>query len=254
MSRMHRAGMAIALGALTVGAASTARAQIQGMPLFTNPRFATGVRVHADLGLPTNKSNLGLGDYNVVQGGVSLALWRLGIDASLGATRDNFHTLTTGTATYNVGTQTKVTASALAQIMLAGGGKSPLAFSIFGGGSMDVKAYSFSSLPDSVKNLLGGDAKVLTIPAGVALGIKLPLVIISPNIWGSARMDFTKILNCPTGASCPTSKGEFRWAVGVDVPIFRIISVRAAYDSGKIYGQTVNNLGVGASIGIGGVR
>jgi hypothetical protein len=254
MSRMHRAGMALAIGALAVGAAATAQAQIQGMPLFTNPRFATGVRVHADLGLPTDKSNVGLGDYNVVQGGVTLALWRLGIDANVGATRDDFKTITSGTNSYNVGTQTKVTASALAQIMLAGGGPSPLAFSVFAGASMDVKAYQFSSLPDSIKNQLGGSSKVLTVPAGVALGVKLPLVIINPNLWGAARMDFTKIINCPSGASCPTSKGEFRWAVGLDVPILRIISVRAAYDSGKIYGVTVNNFGVGASIGLGGVR
>jgi len=254
MSRMHRAGMAVVIGALVAGAAGRAQAQIQGMPLFTNPRYATGFRVHADLGLPTDK-NVGLGDYSVIQGGVTFALGPVGIGANVGATRDNFKTLTSGVTTYNVGNQTKVTASALAQIRVYGGGLSPWSLSLFGGASMDVKAYDFASLPDSIKNTyLGGSSKVLTIPAGVALGLKLPLVIISPNIWAAPRFNFTKILNCPSGSVCPNSKAEFRWAVGVDVPIFKIISVRAAFDSGKLYGQTVNNFGVGASIGIGGMR
>jgi len=252
MSRMHRAGMAVVIGALVAGAAGQAKAQIQGMPLFTNPRYATGFRVHADLGLPTDK-NVGLGDYSVIQGGVTFALGPVGIGANVGATRDDFKSISNGSGG-NVGTQTKVTASALAQIRVYGGGLSPWSLSLFGGASMDVKAYDFASIPDSIKNQLGGSSKVLTIPAGVALGLKLPLVIISPNIWAAPRFNFTKILNCPSGTTCPNSKAEFRWAVGVDVPIFRILSVRAAYDSGKLYGQTVNNFGVGASIGIGGMR
>lgn len=250
MTRMHRAGMAVVIGALAAGVASTARAQIQGMPLFTNPRYATGLRVHADLGLPTDK-NVGLGDYSVIQGGVTFALGPVGIGANVGSTRDDFKTLTSGTNTYNIGTQSKVTASALVQLRVYGGGLSPLALSLFGGASMDVQAYSFSGLPDSIKNQLGG-SKVLTIPVGVALGIKLPLVIVNPNLWAAPRLNLTRGLNC--GSTCPSSKSEFRWAVGLDVPILRIISVRAAYDSGKLYGQTVNNFGVGASIGIGGMR
>ena len=252
MSRMHRAGMAVVFGVLTAGAVSTARAQIQGMPLFTNPRYATGFRVHADLGLPTDK-NVGLGNYNVIQGGVTFALGPVGIGANVGATRNDFNAISNGSGG-TVGAQTKVTASALAQIRVYGGGLSPWALSLFGGASMDVKAYQFAGLPDSIKNALGGSSKVVTIPVGAALGLKLPLVIISPNIWAAPRFNFTKILNCPSGSVCPSSKAEFRWAVGVDVPIFRVISVRAAFDSGKLYGQTVNNFGVGASIGIGGMR
>jgi hypothetical protein len=252
MTRMHRAGMAVVIGAMAAGVAATAQAQIQGMPLFTNPRYATGVRVHADLGLPTDK-NVGLGNYNVLQGGVTFALGPVGIGANLGMTRNDFSAIQKPGGG-NVGTQTKVTASALLQLRVLGGGMNPLSLSLFGGASMDVKAYTFAGLPDSIKNQLGGSAKVVTIPAGAALGIKLPLVIVNPNLWGSARMNFTKILNCPSGVTCAASKAEFRWAVGLDVPIFSIISVRAAYDSGKLYGQTVNNFGVGASVGIGGMR
>ncbi len=254
MSRMHCAVMAVALGALTAGAAATAQAQIQGMPLFTNPRFATGFRVHADLGLPTDKAT-SLGDYNVVQGGVTFALGPVGIGANLGATRDDFKAMNSSDSL--LGTQTKVTASALAQIKVYGGGLSPWAVSIFGGASYDINGFDFaniSSLPqavqDSIKNR---NPKVLTVPVGAAIGLKLPLVIVTPNLWGSARLNMTKTVNCPSGQTC-SSDSNFRWAVGLDVPILRILSVRAAYDSGKLAGQTVSNFGVGASIGIGGVR
>jgi hypothetical protein len=212
------------------------------------------LRVHADLGLPTDK-NVGLGDYSVIQGGVTFALGPVGIGANVGATRNDFKTIQTGSGTATVGAQTKVTASALVQLRVFGGGLNPVSLSLFGGASMDVKAYDFAGIPDSIKNTyLGGSSKVVTIPAGAAIGVKLPLVIVNPNLWGSARMNFSKIINCATGVTCPNSKAEFRWAVGLDVPIFSILSVRAAYDSGKLYGQTVNNFGVGASIGIGGMR
>jgi len=253
MSRTHRAGMAVVIGALAIGATATAQAQIQGMPLFTNPRYATGLRVLADIGLPTSKTT-SLGDYNVIQGGVSLAVWRLGISANVGVTRNDLKGVTHDSA----GAGTKATASALAQLMVLGGGRSPWALSLFGGASLDVNGFSFanlSSLPTTVQDSIkSANPEVLTIPVGVALGLKLPLVIVNPNVWVAPRYTFTKIRNCP---SCSTDS-EFRWAAGVDVPILRILSVRAAFDSGKIKGpngvQTVSAFGVGASIGIGGVR
>ncbi len=261
MTRMHRAGMAVVIGALAAGVASTARAQIQGMPLFSNPRYATGFRVHADLGLPTSTST-SLGDYSVIQGGVTLALGPLGIGANVGSTRNDFKTISSGASSANVGATTKVTASALLQFRVYGGGLSPFALSLFGGASMDVNGFTFAnigSLPTAVQDSIkGANPKVLTIPAGVALGLKLPLVIVTPNLWVAPRLNFTKVVDCPSGATCKTDS-QFRWAVGLDVPILRIISVRAAYDSGKIKGAngattTVNSFGVGASIGLGGMR
>lgn len=253
MTRKHRAGMAALAGVLGLSLAAPAQAQIQGMPLFTNPNYGTGFRIHADLGLPTDK-NVGIGDYQVIQGGVTFALGPVGLGANVGATRNDFKQLTSGGTTYNVGTQTKVTASALAQLRVYGGGIAPVSVSIFGGASMDVQTYQFSSLPDTIKNLLGGSARVLTIPAGGAIGLKLPLLVINPTLWGSGRMNFSKIINCPSGTICENSKAEFRWAVGLDVPLLMILSVRAAYEGGQLYGQTVNNFGVGASIGLGGMR
>jgi hypothetical protein len=262
MTRMHRAVMAVVTGAFAAVAASTAQAQIPGMPLFTNPRYATGLRVHADLGLPTDKGT-SLGDYNVLQGGATVALGPVGIGANLGTTRQTFKAATGGT---DLGSQSKVTASALLQLRLAGGGVNPLSFSIFGGASMDINAFDFTklsnfgSLPqavqDSIKSL---NPKILTIPVGGAIGFKLPLVIINPNIWGSARYNMQHVVNCPSGGSCP-SNNNFRWAVGLDVPILSIISVRAAYDSGKLKdpvtgtSKTVSYFGIGASVGIGGMR
>lgn len=256
MSRMHRAGMAVVVGALAFGAAATAQAQIQGMPLFTNPRYATGLRVLADLGLPTSKTT-SLGNYNVVQGGVSLALGPVGIGANVGMTRNDFSAATHD----SVGASTKATASALLQLRVYGGGSSPWSLSLFGGASMDINAFNFKnigSLPTTVQDSIrSANPEVLTIPAGVALGLKLPLVIVTPNVWVAPRYTFTKVRNCPSGTTCSTDS-QFRWAVGVDIPIFRIISVRAAFDTGKLKGpngaQTVSNFGVGASIGIGGVR
>ena len=263
MTRMHRAGMAVVIGALVAAAASTAQAQIQGMPLFTNPRYATGFRALLDLGLPTSKAT-SLGDYSVIQGGVALALGPVGIGANLGTTSQTFKAVQGGTQT-SLGSQSKFTASALVQVRVYGGGLSPWALSLFGGASMDVNAFDFTklsnfgSLPTAIQDSIkSANPKILTIPVGVALGLKLPLVIISPNIWAAPRLNMTRVVNCPSGATCKTDS-QFRWAVGVDIPIFRIISVRAAYDSGKIKGAsgattTDNNFGVGASIGIGGMR
>jgi hypothetical protein len=257
--------MAVLVGTLAVGFAGAAQAQIQGMPLFTNPRYATGLRIHADLGFPTDKGT-SLGDYNVLQGGVTFALGPVGVGANVGTTSQTFKAATGGSATTDLGSNSKVTASALLQLRLAGGGTNPLSFSIFGGASMDVNAFdftklkNFASLPqaiqDSIKNT---NPKFLTIPVGGAVGVKLPLVVISPNLWGSARLNMSRIVKCPSGTSCPTDN-QFRWAVGLDVPVFSIISVRAAFDSGKIKDpftgttKTVSNFGVGASIGLGGMR
>jgi hypothetical protein len=259
MTRMHRAGTAVFIGALAVAATGTAQAQIQGMPLFTNPRYATGFRLHADLGLPTDKGT-SLGDYNVLQGGVTLALGPIGLGANVGATRNDFKTVTSGAVSADIGAQTKVTASALAQLRVYGGGASPLSVSLFGGASMDVNGFdftkvsSFGSLPQSIQDSIkNSNPKVLTIPVGGAIGVKLPLVVISPNLWGSARLNIQRVVDCPSGATCST-QSKFRWAVGLDVPIITILSVRAAYDSGEIGGKTVSYFGVGASIGLGGMR
>ena len=250
MSRVHRAVAAVVFGVLAAGSAVTARAQIIGMPLFTNPRVGTGIRIHADIGQPTDKGT-SIGDATVVQGGVTLALGPVGIGANVGVTNNDFKAATNGAA----GTETKATASALLNLRLAGGGLNPLSLSIFGGASYDVSAYNFanlSSLPTAIQDSIkSANPKLLTIPAGAAIGVKLPILGLS--VWGAPRMVFTKVVDCPSGATCST-KNDFRWAVGVDLPILGILSIRGAYDSGKIAGQTVSYWGVGASIGLGGMR
>jgi hypothetical protein len=257
MTAMRRALMAALVGVLAGGVSTQARAQIEGMPLFTNPSFGTGARVHADLGLPTDKGT-SLGDYKVVQGGVTLAIGPLGLGANVGMTNSTLKWASSGNPTpTSFGSQNKWTVSALAQFRLMGGGLVPLSLSLFGGASYDVSAYSFSasaftSLPVTVQNQIkAAYPQILLIPVGAAIGLKVPVLGLS--VWGAPRLNLRSVINCPSGQSCP-SKSDFRWAVGADLPLFFILAIRAAYDSGKIAGQTVNHFGLGASIGLGGMH
>lgn len=242
------------------------RAQVPGMPLFTNPRYATGFRIHADIGQPTDKGT-SLGDLTVIQGGVNFVLGPVGLDASLGTLRNNIKSLsmcntTTGA---NCNTNTKLTAGGLAQLRVMGGGSSNLSLSLFGGASTDVTAYdaidcsSFTTLTtptlaqcQATKAAVA--TKQLNIPVGAALGLKIPLGLASLSLWGSARENFTSFTNC--GGTCPSGgSGKVRFAFGADFPIFHILSIRAAYDTGKDFtNNTTTVWGVGASIGLGGMR
>ena len=264
MNASKRTGILAA--ALSLALAPALTAQIPGMPLFTNPRYATGFRIHADYGKPTETDSV-MGDQSVVQGGLGFVLGPVAIDANVGMLRSDASQLpscnpTTG---QNCDPETKATASALLQLKLMGGGLSNLSLSLFGGGSMDLSGYDaldcsgLTGLPLAYCNntQASHQAKQLTIPVGAALGLKIPLGVASLNLWGAPRMNLTKFINCPAGntAPCDAKMGSnFRWTVGADFPIFRILSIRAAYESGKANGVTQSVFGVGASIGIGGMR
>ncbi|MBI4542278.1 MAG: hypothetical protein HY705_04545 [Gemmatimonadetes bacterium] len=248
MDGNRRVRIALLVGTLAGGMAVRADAQIEGMPLFTNPRYGTGVRVHGDVGQAKDDPT----DRQVVQGGVTLAVGPVGLGANLGMTRDDFDELRTSSGTSN--RTTNATVSAVAQIRVAGGGPSQWSLSLFGGASTQVNATDAADLvgiPQAVIDSLHLDNKLLTLPVGAALGLRIPLGLASLNLWGAPRLQIRRFTGC-TGEGC--SETKFRWAVGADLPIFRIISVRAAYDSGKIEDQTVSYIGVGASIGIGGMR
>ncbi len=253
---MTRSMRVMSLLCAASAAATAVQAQIPGMPLFTNPRYATGLRVHADYGQPTSTTT-SLGAVTVIQGGVTFALGPLGLGANVGARRNDLNEALNNSCA-NCNTETAVTASAIGQLRLAGGGRQNLSLSVFGGASMDVKAYEFAGLTateDSILRALGliGDGtKVVTIPVGVSVGLRIPLGAASLNLWGAPRMNLTRFTSCP--ATCPSGDSKFRFAVGADLPILRILSVRAAYDSGKIGNETVSVFGVGASIGVGGMR
>lgn len=259
MTRMHRAGIVLVFGVLAGGWAAAAEAQVTGMPLFTNPRFGTGIRIHGDIGQPTDKGTQP-GSLTVVQGGVTLGLGPIGIGANVGALRDKV----SGLQGCNTGTgvgcdpQTKVTGSALLQLKLMGGGLNPFSLSVFGGVSSDFSAFDVTKLPvlvpQSIRDSLA--TKELTIPVGAALGVHVPLLFTSLNVWGAPRYNFHKFVHCGTtnAAMCSKTTSAFRWAVGVDIPLFYVFAIRAAYDSGKLAGQTVNDWGVGVSIGFGGMH
>jgi hypothetical protein len=240
MTGKMRVGTALVVGLL--GFAAQAAAQIPGMPLFTNPRYGTGLRVHADVGQLTEAGST-LGDLTVAQVGVSLALGPIGFGANVGS---NFRSAQDGADLND-----NYTGSALAQLRVAGGGRSNLSLSVFGGASMDINGYEVAVGSTDVKY-----PKFATFPVGVAVGLRIPLGVASLNLWGAPRYVFEKYVNCPDVLSsiCEGSAKNFRWAVGADLPILRILSIRAAYDSGKIEDQTVSYWGIGASIGIGGMR
>jgi phosphotransferase system IIB component len=260
MNRVTRTTIALAAAAALTPAL---RAQIPGMPLFTNPRYATGLRIGADIGQPTSKGT-SLGDLTVIQGGASFVLGPIGIGANVGMLRDNITNLTTCNTTtgVNCNTNSKVTASVLGQLRVMGGGSSNLSLSIFGGASTDLTAYDALNCAGLTGAALiycsakrdSMTVKQITIPVGAALGLKIPLGIASLSLWGAPRMNFTKFSNC--AGTCPASgSGKFRWAMGADFPIFHILSIRAAYDTGKDFSdQTTSVWGIGASIGFGGMR
>jgi hypothetical protein len=240
MTGKMRVGTALVVGLL--GFAAQAAAQIPGMPLFTNPRYGTGLRVHADVGQPTDMGTT-LGDLTVAQVGASLALGPIGFGVNVGS---NFRSAQDGA---DLGDN--YTGSALAQLRVAGGGRSNLSLSVFGGASMDITGYEVAAQTADIQY-----PKFATFPVGVAVGLRIPLGVGSLNLWGAPRYVFSKFVSCPVGLStmCDDTAKDFRWAVGADLPILRIFSIRAAYDSGKIEDQTVSYWGIGASIGIGGMR
>jgi hypothetical protein len=251
-----RVGVAVVAGLL--GFAAAASAQIPGMPLFTNPRYGTGIRVHADLGQPSKAGALG-NDYSVVQGGLTFALGPLGIGANVGTSLQRAKQLSAGDS---IGLKDNFTASAIAQLRILGGGINPLALSVFGGATTEMTAQEAAAASVHVKI-----PRLMNFPVGAALGLHLPLGMLSLNVWGAGRMVFTKYVNCPSSdivglptysTWCGSTERKFRWAAGVDLPIFSIISIRAAFDSGKTGSgtttQTVNVWGLGASIGLGGMR
>jgi hypothetical protein len=251
-----RVSVAVLAGVL--GFAAQAAAQIPGMPLFTNPRYGTGLRVHADVGQAVDAGTT-IGDQTVVQGGVSLALGALGLNANVGTNFNRARDIGQG-GEYDL--SDSFTGSALAQIRVAGGGRSNLSLSVFGGASMEVTGSEIALGTQNIEY-----PKYATFPVGASLGLRIPLGLGSLNVWGAGRMVFAKYMNCPasdpvigtvtlTGLStmCDETDRTFRWAVGADLPILRVFSIRAAYDSGKIEDVTVNYWGIGASIGIGGMR
>lgn len=243
MTGRTRVAFAVVTGLL--GFAAAASAQVPGLPLFTNPRYGTGLRVHADFGQPTDQGT-SIGKLTIIQGGVSFALGPIGFDVSAAMPKEQLSSAQgcIKTQTLDCSSQ-KYSAAALLQLRVLGGGANPLALSAFGGASMDITGYDAAALDQGTGKL----PKELNIPVGVAVGFHTPFGL---NLWGAPRFNLSCVVN--SGLTCPSGARKFRWAVGADYPILGILSLRAAYDSGKYSGVTVNYWGVGASIGLGGMR
>jgi hypothetical protein len=258
MNAMTRTGLTLTLATLAL--APAASAQIPGMPLFTNPRYGTGVRVFADYGQATEAT---VAD-RVIEAGASLALGPIGASLTVGTLKDNLESTQTciQNPSFNC-SDTHLSAAALAQLRIMGGGRSNVSLSLFAGAATDLNAtdaFDCTTLPVGQQPICQAisdqySVKELTIPLGAALGVRIPLGIASLNLWGAPRYSMTKFVGCQTGNTvCDGNTGKFRWAVGADFPILKIMSIRAAFDSGKVGNTTVSFWGIGASIGIGGVR
>ena len=261
MHATNRTCLALALTALAMVPA--AQAQIPGMPLFTNPRYGTGFRIHADMGTQVSSdTKFAFSSAQVYQGGVTFAIGPVGLAANVGMTKNDFQGIAACNGSVNnCDPETKATGSALAQIRLVGGGHQNGALSVFGGVSSDFSGYDS---PQFLANCTGNGgfipqatcdsltAKVMTIPLGASAGFKLGPI----SIWGAPRYVFYRARNCGTAALalCNNRQGEFRYAVGADLPILGVLAIRAAYDGGKFQGENENRLGLGASIGLGGVH
>lgn len=245
-----RMRVAVAVVAGLAGFTAAASAQVAGMPLFTNPRYGNlGLRVHADLGRPT-KTTTGAGDLTVVQGGANFVLGPIGIDASVGMLKDQLSTAQGCVKTPTVScSDTKVSVAALGQFRLMGGGAEPISLSAFAGASMDITALDAANYDLGTGSL----PKELNVPVGVAIGLHTPFGL---TVWGAPRFNLTRYASC--GGTCPDGYSNFRWAIGADMPILGVLSLRAAFDSGKMgpsgASETVSFWGVGASIGLGGMR
>jgi len=249
MSILKRAGVAVV--ALAVAGVLPAAAQNAGLPLFTNPRYGTGIRLHLDAGKPADAQPLNGYNYDqlTLQGGVSLAIGPVGLNVAVAGTKadlESGQTCAGGNASA-CDPNTVVSGGALAQLRVMGGGSSNLSLSVFGGVSTQFSGWEIALNTFE-------SPRALTIPVGAALGLRIPLGVASLNLWGAPRYSITKISNCPAGATCDT-EGSFRWAVGADFPVFRVLSVRAAFDAGeKVGGVSTNVFGAGVSLGVGGMR
>lgn len=239
----NRTGSLLLVLVMAGGARATLGAQNYGVPLFTNPRISTGVRLHADAGRPSESLNNQ--DLTVVQGGVSFVIGPVGISAAAAANLRQVDQCASNQANCDINTQ--VSAGALALIKVFGGGQKPVSVSLFGGASTDLNAIDYLGVQQP---------KQLNIPLGVAIGYRIPLGVASLNVWGAPRINLTRFANCTAQQTiCDESESNFRWAVGADLPVFKVISVRAAFDGGKVYGgESVNFMGVGVSLGFGGMR
>ena len=233
MNALQRTACALAL---VSAAATVAQAQNVGMPVFANPHFGAGVRIHLDAGQPSDDVQGALTNETTVQGGVSFSPGRFGIQALVAG---NYADIQNCQAANVECSQSYVSGALLAGLRLSGGGQQALALAIFGGASTD-----FSSI-EVAQGTAG--PKLISLPVGVSVGYKLGIL----RLWGAPRYNFYKFANCGSGA-CPPDEtdSDFRWSAGVNLPLGPF-GIRAAYDGGKIFGTEVGYWGVGVSLGIG---
>jgi hypothetical protein len=237
MKRFTRAMLAAGLLATRTAAA---QAQNYGMPVFTNPLFGGGIRLHVDAGQASDEASAALTDQTTVQGGISFSASSFALQALVAGNWGDIQNCNSSTATIDC-SQTTVSGSVLGAFRLLGGGSQSMALAVFGGVGTDIRTVDLGT---------GVDApRLLTIPVGVSIGARLgPLMV-----WGAPRYNVTRWTSCDSaqwGTLCDEKGQDFRWAVGVALPLGPF-GIRAAYDGGKIDGQDRSFIGLGVSLGLG---
>lgn len=236
MKRFSRVMLAAGLLATVTAAA---QAQNYGMPVFTNPLWGGGIRLHVDAGQVSEEASAALTDQTTVQGGISFAASSFALQALVAGNWADIQACNSQ-STFDC-SQSTVSGSVLGALRLLGGGSQSMALAVFGGVGTDITTLELAGGVES--------PKLLNIPVGVSIGAKLgPLMV-----WGAPRYNFTQWTSCDAaqwGTLCDEKGQDFRWAVGATLPLGPF-GIRAAYDGGKIDGEDRNFIGVGVSLGFG---
>jgi len=235
---MKRYTRVLLAAGLLAAATTTARAQNLGMPLFTNPMWTGGVRIHVDAGQASDNAQAALTNETAVQGGVSLAFSQFALQALVASNWADIQNCQSGTIQCS---QAYVSGALLGALRLMGGGHQSMALAAFAGVGTDFSTIEVSQGVNGPKRL--------NIPLGVTIGAKLgPLYV-----WGAPRYNLSRYTNCDSntfGTLCDEKGTDFRWAAGVTLPIGPF-GIRAAYDGGKLNGENKNFIGLGVSLGLG---
>jgi hypothetical protein len=204
----------LVVGALTLGAAAPAAAQLAGMPVWNSPKGGTGITISGDYARPN--SDWGKGNAFGVRGTVGLGTL----------------SLTAGYASWNPSGATP-NANSL-------GGDA--AFRVIGGALIPVNVNLFAG---GARTTISGSPNLTTLVAGAGVSISLPTPGVSIEPYLSLANRWHKL----SGISGTNS--NFGWTLGANLGLGGPLGVHIAYDSESLGGgQTGGIIGIGAHLAL----
>ncbi len=214
MSRIARilAAAAVPLAAL----ATSAQAQLAGIPVYFNPKGGTGFGIAANVGFPN--SDAGGGTAYGVSG--SLGTGPLTVSAMVGAWKASGGSYGWASAQTSYG-------ATVAYRLFGGGGVLPVAVAAQVGYGV-IKAPAVALIPSY---------NITSIPVGVGISLDPPLFPFKP--WIAPRIQFTNY-----GSGGPSNTSNFAVSGGVNFSLLMGLGVHAAVDwqQEKVGGVTVTPL------------